>query len=41
MDDYQEGRLSLAEYEAKLVSQFKENFQKFNVSQSIVEAGPR
>ena len=32
---------SYAEYEAKLVSQFKENFQKFNVSQSIVEAGPR
>ena len=32
---------SYNEYEAKLVAQFKENFQKFDVSQSIVEAGPR
>ena len=32
---------SYKEYEAKLVAQFKENFQKFDVSQSIVEAGPR
>ena len=30
-----------SEYEEKLVSQFKENFRKFNVSQAIVEAGPR
>ena len=29
------------EYENKLVSQFKENFNKFNVSESIVKAGPR
>ena len=32
---------SYNEYEAKLVAQVKENFQKFDVSQSIVEAGPR
>ena len=32
---------SYNEYEAKLVAQSKENFQKFDVSQSIVEAGPR
>ena len=32
---------SYAEYENKLVTQFKDNFKKFDVSQSIVEAGPR
>ena len=32
---------SYAEYENKLVNQFKENFKKFDVSQSIVDAGPR
>ena len=32
---------SYAEYESKLVNQFKENFKKFDVSQSIVDAGPR
>ena len=30
-----------AEYEGKLVSQFKDNFKKFDVAESIVEAGPR
>ena len=30
-----------AEYEEKLVNQFKDNFQKFNVSEAIVQAGPR
>ena len=28
-------------YEDRLVSQFKDNFNKFNVSQEIVEAGPK
>ena len=32
---------SYAEYEEKLVNQFKDNFQKFNVSEAIVQAGPR
>tara|TARA_B100000214_G_scaffold95457_1_gene66156 strand:- start:10013 stop:11542 length:1530 start_codon:yes stop_codon:yes gene_type:complete len=32
---------SYKEYENKLVSQFKENFKKFDVSESIVKAGPR
>ena len=32
---------SYAEYETKLVNQFKDNFNKFNVSEAIVEAGPR
>ena len=32
---------SYAEYENKLMNQFKENFKKFDVSQSIVDAGPR
>ena len=32
---------SYAEYENKLVNQFKENFKKFDVSKSIVDAGPR
>ena len=32
---------SYAEYENKLVEQFKDNFKKFDVSESIVEAGPR
>jgi phosphoenolpyruvate carboxykinase (ATP) len=32
---------SYAEYENKLVIQFKDNFKKFDVSESIVEAGPR
>jgi phosphoenolpyruvate carboxykinase (ATP) len=32
---------SYAEYEEKLVNQFKENFKKFDVAESIVEAGPR
>ena len=32
---------SYEEYENKLVTQFKDNFKKFDVSQSIVEAGPR
>ena len=32
---------SYAEYESNLVNQFKENFKKFDVSQSIVAAGPR
>jgi len=30
-----------AEYEDKLVSQFKDNFKKFDVAESIVKAGPR
>ena len=29
------------EYESKLVSQFKENFKKFDVSESVIKAGPR
>ena len=32
---------SYTEYEKKLVTQFKDNFKKFDVSESIVEAGPR
>ena len=32
---------SYTEYEEKLVNQFKENFKKFDVAESIVEAGPR
>ena len=28
-------------YEEKLVSQFKENFKKFDVSESVINAGPR
>ena len=32
---------SYAEYENKLVEQFKDNFKKFDVSESIVEAGPK
>ena len=32
---------SYKEYENKLVGQFKENFKKFDVSESIVKAGPR
>jgi phosphoenolpyruvate carboxykinase (ATP) len=30
-----------AEYEEKLIAQFKTNFEKFNVSESIVAAGPK
>ena len=32
---------SYKEYENKLVGQFKENFKKFDVSESIIKAGPR
>ena len=32
---------SYKEYENKLVGQFKENFKKFDVSESIIKAGPK
>ena len=32
---------SYSSYEDKLVGQFKSNFKKFNVSESIVSAGPK